>query len=299
MYLDEQDLRSGLEFICGTWQVDFVVNAFSNDLAHIPAAEFKSDDGTDFSAITFTFEEDHTVKMTNGTGSEETCTWEQTGWSEYHYSPASFLNIPDGPFKANAEKLTCVDGALCFQVGFLSIGMKKIAEGHVTKEPDIGDIEPSEDDLKMTDIVGTYAIYKTFFAIGEEFGMFTEAEVKAELDRKVAAGEMDGEMAAEYLGAFGGRVEFTADHRLVSYAKIPDGVTEEMIKEAIEAGEISEVKDGFYKEKDTEWKAVNGKYYYDTGREQMIMGKTTSWEELTLNGDECSYGSGMILLKKI
>ena len=52
-------------------------------------------------------------------------------------------------------------------------------------------------------------------------------------------------------------------------------------------------------EKETEWKAVNGKYYYDTGYEQMIMGETTTWEEVTLTGDECTYSSGMIILKKI
>ena len=39
----------------------YIVNAWSNDLAHIPATEFKSDDGRDFSVITFTFTEDHTV----------------------------------------------------------------------------------------------------------------------------------------------------------------------------------------------------------------------------------------------
>ena len=44
MTLDEQDLKRGLKFIVGVWQVDYVVNAWSNDLAHIPAKEFKSKD---------------------------------------------------------------------------------------------------------------------------------------------------------------------------------------------------------------------------------------------------------------
>lgn len=61
--MDKQDLRQGLQFIAGTWQAEFLVNAFSNDLAHIPAGEFKSDDGRDFSCITFSFFEDHTVVM--------------------------------------------------------------------------------------------------------------------------------------------------------------------------------------------------------------------------------------------
>ena len=51
MQLDDDDLKRGLRFIVGTWQVDYLVNAFSNDLAHIPASEFKSEDGTDFTVI--------------------------------------------------------------------------------------------------------------------------------------------------------------------------------------------------------------------------------------------------------
>ncbi|MBO4366449.1 MAG: hypothetical protein J5843_02195, partial [Clostridia bacterium] len=59
MTLDEQDLREGLQRIVGTWQADYLVSLFSNDLAHIPASEFKSDDGRDFTALTFRFTEDH------------------------------------------------------------------------------------------------------------------------------------------------------------------------------------------------------------------------------------------------
>ena len=50
MAVDEYFLKEGLKTIVGTWQVDYIVNAFSNDLAHIPATEFKSDDGRDFPA---------------------------------------------------------------------------------------------------------------------------------------------------------------------------------------------------------------------------------------------------------
>ena len=63
MTLDELDLKDGLKFIVGTWEPDFVVSLFSNDLAHIPATEFKSEDGTDFTALKFEFFEDHTVKV--------------------------------------------------------------------------------------------------------------------------------------------------------------------------------------------------------------------------------------------
>ena len=151
MMLDEQDLREGLRFIVGTWRVDYVVNAWSNDLAHVPAAEWKSDDGTDFSAITFEFFEDHTVRLANAaSGAEHTGGWEQTGWGEYRYELGEFLALPDGAPRDNVERLSVQDGALVFSLGFLAVGMKKIADGEVTepeKAPDIGDIEPSEADL--------------------------------------------------------------------------------------------------------------------------------------------------------
>ena len=121
MILDEQDLRSGLKFIVGKWQVDFIVNAFSNDLAHIPASEFKDKDGNDFSSVSFEFFEDHTVIMRqDSTGTEEHGTWEQTGYSEYHYTLNGFLNVPEGSFREAAEKLSVQDGALVFALGFLS-----------------------------------------------------------------------------------------------------------------------------------------------------------------------------------
>lgn len=126
MNLDEQDLKRGLKFIVGTWQADYVVNAWSNDLAHIPAKEFKSTDGRDFSDITFTFFEDHTVVMKNASdGKESKGEWEQTGWAEYHYTLNGFLDIPDGTFRKNAETLSVYDGCLVFSIGFLAIGMKK------------------------------------------------------------------------------------------------------------------------------------------------------------------------------
>ena len=140
MILDEHDLREGLKFIVGTWQADYVVNAFSNDLSHIPAKEFKSDDGRDFSAITFEFFEDHTVAMRDASsGKEEKGTWEQTGWSSYKYTLNGFVDLPEGSFRDAAEKLEVVEGCLVFSIGFLAVGMKKTADGVVTepeKEPD-------------------------------------------------------------------------------------------------------------------------------------------------------------------
>ncbi|MDD6879321.1 MAG: hypothetical protein PUD59_03710 [bacterium] len=133
MALDEYTLKEGLKSICGTWQVDFIVNGFSDDLAHIPAAEFKSNDGSDFSGITFSFSEDHSMILHNSAdGTEAAGTWEQTGLFEFRYTLDGFNQIPDGQFKENAELLTMQGGALCFSIGFILIGMKKIEEGHIT-----------------------------------------------------------------------------------------------------------------------------------------------------------------------
>ena len=128
MELDKSDLRRGMEFIKGIWQVDYVVNAFSNDLRHIPASEFKSSDGKDFTAITFEFSDDHSAILRNSAdGKEVTGTWEQTGWSEYRYSLGGFFDIPeDSPFLKAAETLSVYDGYLVFSLGFLAIGMKKV-----------------------------------------------------------------------------------------------------------------------------------------------------------------------------
>ena len=127
MTLDEQDLREGLKRIVGTWQADYLVSLFSNDLAHIPASEFKSDDGRDFTALTFRFTEDHAVVLSDGS-QEYSGTWEQTGWAEYRYHLDAYDQIPDGPFKDNAEVLSCMDEHLVFAIGFLTVALKKTEE---------------------------------------------------------------------------------------------------------------------------------------------------------------------------
>ncbi|MBQ7474529.1 MAG: hypothetical protein IJS78_01275 [Clostridia bacterium] len=126
MQLDKYDLASGKKFIVGTWRPDFVVNFFSNDLAHIPAAEFKSNDGRDLTAISFTFSDDNTVKMEDRErGAAESGTWEQTDLSEYRYTLNAFFDVPEGPMRDNAEKLTVIEGDLCFTLGFITIALKK------------------------------------------------------------------------------------------------------------------------------------------------------------------------------
>jgi hypothetical protein len=226
MFLDEQDLREGLRFIVGKWQVDYIVNAFSNDLAHIPATEFKSDDGRDFSAIRYSFFEDHSVEMEDvSTGKKVSGTWEQTDWGEYHYTFNDFIDLPEGAFKENVEKLTVQYGYIVFSLGFLAIAMKKIEEGTVTepeKEPDIGDLEPSAEDLKMTGIVGSYRVEKAMSMVGDKFDLYTRDEVLAELNAKKAAGEIDDEEIADALSGFNTVVEFTPEHEIITWMKLPD-----------------------------------------------------------------------------
>lgn len=301
MVLDEQDLRQGLKFIVGTWQVDFVVNAFSNDLAHIPAAEFKSEDGRDFSAITFEFTEDHAVCMKDtATGKESAGTWEQTGYGTFHYTLNDFLEIPDGNFREAAETLNAVDGNLVFAIGFLSIGMKKIAEGTVTEPKDVGDLTPSEANLAMNEIVGLYQVEKTFAAFGDDFGTFTREEAEAKAAAMKAAGTMTDEEIQEAMNGYKMRVEFTKDHRVLNWMPIPAGVSEEDIKAAQEAGEIGEVKDGMFMTHEQVWKAVNGKYYYDTGEHREVFGEVqSSWDELTFDENGLLKLNDMMSLKRL
>ncbi len=300
MVLDEQDLREGLKFIVGTWQVDFVVNAFSNDLAHIPAAEFKSEDGGDFSAITFTFSEDHTVVMEDTVrGKKESGAWEQTGWGEYHYTLGAFLDLPDDTFRKNAETISVQDGCLVFGLGFLAIGMKKIAEGTVTetKEPDIGEIEPSAEDAALCGIVGVWKVAAAMTVIGGDFRLCTREEVEADLDARGA----DEEERREELKPFDPVIEFTADHRVLTRMKLPEGVSEEEIRAALEAGEISDLRDGMFSVGEKEWKAVGGRYYYNTGEHREIFGEVKSpWDELAVDEEGLlPFASSMMKLKRV
>ena len=301
MTLDEKDLREGLRFIVGTWQADYVVNAFSNDLSHIPASEFKSSDGRDFSAITFEFLEDHTLVMRDSSsGKEERGTWEQTGWSEYRYTLNGFIDLPDGSFRDAAEKLRVFDGFLVFSIGFLAVGMKKIADGVVTepeKEPDVGDTPMTDADLTAKGVVGTYGVARAFTMVDGNFGLFSRDEAEADLMKRKEAGEVDESEIAEYMRIFEGRIEFTDDHRVVTWMKLPDSVSEDMIKEALAAGEIKGVKDGFFSAGESEWKSLGGKYYYDSKEHREIFGEVkSSWDELAFDDEGLlSYGEMMKL----
>lgn len=302
MILDEQDLRQGMKFIVGTWEPDYIVNAFSDDLKHIPANEFKSDDGRDFTALKFVFYEDHTVEMTDSSsGKSEKGEWEQTSYGEYRYTLNAFLDVPEGFLKENAEKLTVTENDLVFSLGFLAVALKKTAEGQFTEVKDTGDREMSEADLKANGVVGKYEVAEAMAFLGGDFKLFPKEEVKADLDKRLAAGEIDEEEVKDTMKPFGAVVEFTPDHKVLTWMPLPEGVSEEEIKEAVKAGEILAAKDGMFAAEAKEWKSLDGKYYYNTGEHRESFGETlSSWDEIkTDENGFVEYGSGMMKLRKI
>ncbi|MCR4714961.1 MAG: hypothetical protein K5751_11375 [Treponemataceae bacterium] len=267
MDLDEQQLKYGMEFIVGTWQADFLVNTFSSDSTHIPACEFKSDDGTDFSAFSFEFFEDHTIVVSDAfSGKEEYGTWEQTGSNEYHYCLSNPFEVPEDEFNNYAETLNVQNGQLSFMIENLSVVMKKTAEGTITKTQDIGDMES---DQSMTDIIGNYKVVKVM-----NFETF-EMRTKEELERQKAEGKIDDETYSEALTFFEMNIEFTSDGNVVTMVK---GVCETQ-----------------------DWKAVDGKYYINTNEEVEIYGeKQSPWKEIEFDEDGLiKFAEGMLLLQKV
>lgn len=294
MELDERDILRGKKFIVGKWRVDYIVNAFSNDLAHIPASEFKSDDGSDFTSLTFDFYEDGKVTLCDTSkGKSFDSTWEQTDMFEYRYDVGEFFPIPEGTFRDSVEKLNVADGTyLVFSLGFLAIALKKESDGVVTEPKDIGDVEGEAGD----EIVGTYSVAKAFAYINDEFDLFTEEEVRADIERQVKAGEEPDE---SFLRSFNTKVIFTPDHMVEQWMKLPDGVTEDMLKEELESGGILGVRDGYACLQKNEWKCVDGKYYYDTKEQRETFGeKLSSWDELVFEDGLMKFGDGTMMLKK-
>ena len=274
MILDEQDLRNGLKYIVGTWQPDYVVNMFSSDLAHIPAAEFKSTDGVVFTAISFTFYEDHTLLMKNSvTGREVRGTWEQKSYGEFRYTLNGFLNLPAGTNAEVAETLRMQDGKnLVFSLGVIAIALKKISEDKKQ------DIEKLKGDESLQEIVGTYAVGKIRTYTDDGFVWTADAEQVSDDEKP----------------KFGWRVEFTADHKVLVWMGIPEGTSDAYLNEAIRQGEVAGVKDGRFTEAAKEWKAVDGKYYYNAGEGQ------SEWKELKSDGDGNIYFlNDTVLLKRL
>jgi len=296
--LDEDDLLEGKQFLVGTWQVDYIVNAFSNNLDHIPAKEFKSDDGKDFSQITYEFFEDQTMKMKNGaTGQEESGTWEQKDRSSFVYTVGKFFGeVEDETFLKNLQTLEKnFEGGLCFSLAFLAFGMKKIADGVVTvpekpKEVSIGDLVPTEEDLKHKDIVGRWKVYKMFACVGQDIGLFTLDEVKADIEKKKAAGEETDEKDTMLM--FGMVLEFKDDYTVASFTALPPNVPKEEIDKAVANGEIK-IQDGMMVGEDQrKWKYVNDDYWCSEGDE------SAPWSRIT-PGDDGRMDMKMMILEKM
>jgi hypothetical protein len=288
MEIDEQDLKWGLEFIVGTWKIDYIVNFWSDNLEHIPVAKFKSPDGKKYNGITFEFFEDHRLIMKDSvTKKSVESTWEQTGSTQFHYALNGFFDLSDGVDAENVETLEVFDGYLALPLGFISAGMKKTKKGKITKAPDIGDLEPSADDLKMNDIVGKYKIVKSLAMVGDNFDMYTREEALADANKRKAAGEIDDhELWESVLCMFDSVIEFTADHQVKIFTPIPPYASKKEIDEAVASGEIT-IVDGMIDSGDNyEWKAVNGTYYYDSREEAEIMGeKVSPWKKLEPDSD--------------
>ncbi|MBO7598049.1 MAG: hypothetical protein J6T70_13490 [Bacteroidales bacterium] len=287
MELIKEDLKDGLKFIVGTWEAEFVVSFFSNNLEHVPVAEYKSSDGRDLSKLSMEFFEDHTAKLKDGSnGREVDSTWEQTkpyGWT---YKANGFFGELPADVAEKVEELDAQEGKLCIAFGFLCIAFKKTAEGHITKEPDIDEIEPSPEDLKMKAIVGRWKIYKTLAPIGNSFDLHTKDEVVAELDKKKAAGAIEEDEYNQTLSMFDAVMEFTDDYKVLSYMPIPKHVTQEQIDEAVASGEVKIVDGMMCCEEPKEWKAVNGHYYYNTKEHREIFGEIKSpWDIIDPDAD--------------
>ncbi len=153
----------------------------------------------------------------------------------------------------------------------------------------------------MEPITGTYKVEKFFTYINGKAELYTKEQVEEELDKAIKAMKLDADETDEYFEPFGYVFEFTPDGEIRHWMKIPEGTSEEEIKEAVEAGELMDAKDGMMLVEVKTWEERGGKYYYDTGEYREIGGvEQSSVDELALDGDGLLiYGDGMFRLKKL
>ena len=150
------------------------------------------------------------------------------------------------------------------------------------------------------DLIGTWVVEKARSLVDGKFDFFTMEDVAAELDRRKAAGDLDGD-PSEMMAGFTGRTEFTEDGKVRSWMKLPEGVSEDQIQAALAAGEIIAYSDGYFCHEEKEWKEEDGKLLYNSGEHREIFGEVKSpWDPLELNEDGLlPFGSGMVLLRKL
>jgi len=154
-------------------------------------------------------------------------------------------------------------------------------------QPDIGAIEPTAEDLKMKAIVGRWKVIKAPASVGENFGLFTRAEVEADMEKKKKEGKFDSEerykeRLSQATSAFDNVIEFTDDYKVKMYAPIPADVSQKEIDEAVASGDITLVDGMIFDGQTKEWKAVKGDYWYNTKEKRVILGEEKSpWDKIT------------------
>ena len=146
----------------------------------------------------------------------------------------------------------------------------------------------------MESIVGKYKTAKVYSMIGETRGVFPVEEVMESM-------KDDPMGLQEFKQTIEGYYEFTEDHRILEWYKIPEGCSEEEIQSAREAGEIADVRDGYFTDGDSKpWKEEDGKFWYDTKQHREMMGEIlSSWDELKEEDGLIVFGGGFAYLKKI
>lgn len=152
----------------------------------------------------------------------------------------------------------------------------------------------------MGSIIGTYKVEKFFTYLDGKADLLTKEQVASEVDKAVKAMKLDGDETGEYFEPFGYVFEFTPDGEIRCWMKIPEGTTDEEIKEAVETGEIMDAKDGMMLAEVKTWEERDGKYFYDTGEYREVCGEEqSSVDELAFDEDGLLiYGDGMFRLKK-
>jgi len=149
------------------------------------------------------------------------------------------------------------------------------------------------------DLIGFWEVAKARSFVGGKFAFFTLEEVKAELEAKNAAGELDDD-PEEMVQGFYTRVEFTTDGKVRTWMKGPEDISDEEIEAALASGELLGWADGMMCVEEKEWKEENGSFLYNSGEHREMFDEVQSpWDELTLNDDGLlPFGSGMMLLRK-
>lgn len=99
----------------------------------------------------------------------------------------------------------------------------------------------------------------------------------------------------------GALVEIKEDGTMMSYCPIPEGVSQEMIDQAIESGEIqlAPIEGYMIVDEPKEWKEEDGVYKYDTRQHREIMGEIlSSWDDLKFDGKTITLSDGMSIYEK-